>query len=118
TGAEGHTKNQGAIAEPGVRCFRTRTSRIRADRVFPYRRRRLFALLRRPYTKIDISRPSRQRWMPQPHPRRLISKIRSAGTIHRFLGRLTKKDVSDSLGSSSQFDVPKQLSCRPLASIA
>ena len=41
--------------KPWVRCFRTRTSRLRADRVFPYRRR-LFALLRRPHTKIDISR--------------------------------------------------------------
>src|SRR5690242_10866249 len=46
-GAEGYTRNQGAIEESWVRCFRTRTSRIRADRVFPYRRR-LFALLRRP----------------------------------------------------------------------
>src|SRR2546427_12191384 len=55
-GAEGYTRNQRAIAEPGVRCFRTRTSRLRADRVFPYRRRRLFALLRRPYTKVEISR--------------------------------------------------------------
>src|SRR5690348_11075530 len=54
-GAEGYTQNQRAIAEPWVQCFRTRTSRIRADRVFPYRRRRLFALLRRPYTTIDIS---------------------------------------------------------------
>src|SRR3989454_4060114 len=55
-GAEGYPQNQRAIEEPWVRCFRTGTSRIRADRVFPYRRRRLFALLRRPYTKIDISR--------------------------------------------------------------
>jgi hypothetical protein len=38
------------------RCFRTRTSGLWADRVFPYRRRRLFALLRRPDTKIEISR--------------------------------------------------------------
>src|SRR6059036_3861675 len=50
------TQNHRAIEEPWVRCFRTRTSRLRADRVFPYRRRRLFALLRCPYTKIDISR--------------------------------------------------------------
>ena len=54
-GAEGYTQDQRAIEEPWVRCFRTRTSRLRADRVFPYRRR-LFALLRRPYTKIDINR--------------------------------------------------------------
>ncbi len=49
--AEGYPRNQGTIEEPGVRCFRTRTSRLRTDRVFPYRRRQLFALLRRPYTK-------------------------------------------------------------------
>src|SRR6202158_1886782 len=55
-GAEGYTQNQRAIEEPWVRCFRTRTSRLWADRVCPYRRRRLFALLRCPYTKIDISR--------------------------------------------------------------
>jgi hypothetical protein len=55
-GAEGYTQNQRAIEEPWVRCFRTRTSRLWADRVCPYRRRRLFALLRRPYTKIHISR--------------------------------------------------------------
>src|ERR1700686_2817048 len=55
-GAEGYTQNQRAIEEPWVRCFRTRTSRLRADRVCPYRRRRLFALLRRPYRTIEISR--------------------------------------------------------------
>ena len=55
-GAEGYTRNQRAIEEPWVRCFSTRTSRLWADRVCPYRRRRLFALLRRPYTRIDISR--------------------------------------------------------------
>ena len=51
-GAEGYTQNQREIEEPGVRCFRNRASRLRADRVFPYRRGRLCALLRRPYAKI------------------------------------------------------------------
>jgi hypothetical protein len=55
TGAEGYTQNQRAIEEPWIQCFRPRTSRLRAGRVFPYRRRRLCALLRRPYTEIGIS---------------------------------------------------------------
>src|SRR5450756_310769 len=42
-------RNQGAFTAPWVRCFRTRTSRLRPDRILPHRRRRLFALLRRPH---------------------------------------------------------------------
>src|ERR1700721_2893572 len=49
-GADGYRQNQRAIEEPWLRCFRARTSRLRTDRVFPSPRRRLFALLRRPYT--------------------------------------------------------------------
>jgi len=55
-GAEGSTQTRERLKSLGLRCFRTRISRLQADRVFLTRRRRLFALLRPPYTKIDISR--------------------------------------------------------------
>src|SRR5260370_33199699 len=75
-GADGYTRNQRAIEEPWVRCFRTRTARLRADRVFPYRRRRLFALLRRPYTKIDISR-QQSRTANQKTSNRAVEPVRA-----------------------------------------
>src|SRR5947207_987363 len=90
-GAEGYTQNQRAIEEPWVRCFRTRTSRLWADRVCPYRRRRLFALLRRPYTKIDISR-QQSRTANQKTSNRAVEPVRAGGKFPR--GRLMDRTIS------------------------